>query len=75
MTETPYLSKYTNKTVEIYNNIYEIVDNRKDKSNKEINEETMDLMLKYDIITLESAKKLIKDNKVSVSSNYLEKYE
>ena len=75
MTETPFLSRYTNKTVEIYNNIYDIVDNRKEKSNKEINEETLDLMLKYDIITLESATKLINENKVSVSDNYLNKYE
>jgi uncharacterized membrane protein required for colicin V production len=75
MEETPYLSKYTGKTVKIYNDLYEVIDNKGNKTNKQINEEAMDLMLKYDIITLESAKKLIKDNKVSVSSNYLEKYE
>lgn len=74
MTETPYLSKYTEKTIEIYNNIYDVVENREYKSNQEINEETMDLMLKYDIITIDSAKKLINDNKVTVSSDYLEKY-
>ena len=75
LTDTPILSKYTAKTIDIYNNVYEIVENKDMKSNKEINEETMDLMLKYDIITLESAKKLIKEDKVSVSDNYLEKYE
>ncbi len=75
MKDTPYLSKYTNKTIEIYDNIYNIVDNRKDMTNKEINEETLDLMLKYDIITLESTKNLINKNKIDVSDNYLEKYE
>lgn len=75
MEETPYLSKYTNKTVEIYNNIYKAVSDKENKTNNQINEETMDLMLKYDIITIESAEKLIKRNKVSVDSDeFLEKY-
>lgn len=70
MEETPYLSKYTNKTIEVYTNLYDIIDNRKEKSNKEVNEEALDLMLKYDIITDKSAEKLIKSNKVDVSDNY-----
>ncbi|MBR7042236.1 MAG: CvpA family protein [Bacilli bacterium] len=71
--ETPVLSKYTAKTVDIYGDIYEIVENREDKTNKELNEETMDLMLKYDMITDDSANKLITSNKVSVSDEYAEK--
>lgn len=68
--DTPILSKFTSKTVDVYNDIYKIVVNRKDKTNKELNEETMDLMLNYDIITKESAQKLIDSNKVSVSDDY-----
>lgn len=71
--ETPILSKYTAKTVDVYNDIYNVVINGKDKSNKELNEETMDLMLKYDMITSESANKLIISNKVSVSDEYAKK--
>ena len=75
MTETPYLSKYTNKTVEVYSNLYEIIDKRENKSNEQINEEAMELMLNYDIITVESAEKLIKRNKVTVvNDNFLDKY-
>lgn len=75
MTETPYLSKYTNKTVEVYSNLYEIIDKRDNKSNEQINEEAMELMLNYDIITVESAEKLIKRNKVSVNNeDFLDKY-
>ena len=75
MKETPYLSKYTNKTVEIYNNIYKTVNEKNGKSNEKLNEETMDLMLKYDIITIESAEKLIERNKVTVKNkDFLEKY-
>ena len=36
-----------------------------------LNEEALDLMLKYDIITTESAEKLIKTNKVNVRDNYV----
>ncbi len=75
MEETPYLSKYTEKTVEIYNNIYKAVSEKDGKTNTQINEETMDLMLKYDIITTESAEKLIDRNKVSVNNKeFIEKY-
>ena len=75
MEETPYLSKYTSKTVEIYNNIYKTISEKDGKTNKQINEETMDLMLKYDIITVESAEKLISKNKVSVdNTEFLDKY-
>lgn len=70
MEETPYLSKYTNKTREIYTNLYNIIDNREEKTNKEVNEEALDLMLKYDIITTKSAEKLIKGNKVDVTDDY-----
>ncbi len=73
MKETPYLSKYTKKTGEIYTNLYNIIDNRESKTNSEVNEEAMDLMLKYDIITPESAEKLIKSNKVTVRDNYVVK--
>ena len=48
MENTPYLSKYTNKTVDLYKDVYKVIENRETKTNKEINEETMDLMLKYD---------------------------
>ncbi len=73
MEETPYLSKYTDKTKDIYTNLYNIIDNRQEKTNKEVNEEAINLMLKYDIITPESAQKLIDSNKVSVSENYVVK--
>ena len=71
MEETPYLSKYTSKTVKIYNDLYKVIDNKGNKTNEQVNEEAMDIMLKYDIITSESAEKLIKSNKVNVSDDYV----
>lgn len=73
--ETPILSKYTEKTVEISNNIYEIVAERDDKTNEQINEESLDLMLKYKVITVTSAEKLIDTNKIEIDDkSFLEKY-
>ena len=75
LTNTPILSKYTAKTVKIYDDVYKLVDKKGDKTSKELNEETMDLMLKYDIITPESADKLIKTNKVTVSATDYARYD
>ena len=73
--KTPYLSKYTNKTVEVYNDLYSVIDNKENKSNAKVNEEAMDVMLKHEIITKESAKKLIERNKVYIEDDsFLNKY-
>ncbi len=72
---TPVLSKYTKKTLEIYDNIYTIVENKDSKTEEEINEESLDAMIKYNIVTVESAEKLINQNKISVTKKaFLEKY-
>lgn len=76
ITETPVLSKYTSKTIEIYNDLYDIIDSEGNKTNEELNTEAMKLMLEYEIITPESAKKLIDKNKVEVKdSSFLKEYE
>ena len=69
ITKTPILSKYTDKTLDIYKDLYAIIDNRENKSNEQVNEEAMKLMLDYEIITPESAKKLIDRNKVLVNDD------
>lgn len=69
MEKTPILSKYTGKTLEIYNDLYSIIDNRENKTNEQVNEEAMKLMLKHEIITPESAQKLIDRNKVIVNND------
>ena len=74
--KTPILSKYTNKTLAIYNDLYDIIDNKDNKTNEQVNESAMDLMLKYEIITPSSARKLIDKNKVSVSDDsFIDKYQ
>ena len=74
--KTPILSKYTDKTVDIYNDLYSIIYNRIGKSDEQVNEEAMKLMLKYDIITTESAHKLVDRNKVVVNDDsFIDAYE
>ena len=74
--KTPILSIYTNKTVDIYHDLYSIMYNRIGKSDEQVNEEAMELMLKYDIITTESAHKLVDRNKVVVNDDsFIDKYE
>lgn len=74
--KTPILSKYTNKTLAIYNDLYSIIDNKENKTKEQVNESAMDLMLKYEIITPASARKLIDKNKVNVSDNsFIDKYQ
>ena len=75
ITKTPVLSKYTGKTLDIYNDLYSIIDNRENKTNEQVNEEAMKLMLEYDIITTESAHKLVDRNKVIVNdASFIENY-
>ena len=76
MEKTPILSKYTDKTIDIYNDLYDIIDSNGEKTNEQVNEEAMDLMLKYEIITPASARKLIDKNKVNVSDDScIDKYQ
>jgi len=75
MEKTPILSKYTEKTLSIYDDLYSIIDNRENKTNEQVNEEAMKLMLEYDIITTKSAQKLIDKNKVKVNdSSFINEY-
>lgn len=72
---TPILSKYTSKTLDIYNDLYSIIDNKDSKTNEQINEEAMKLMLKHEIITKESAEKLIRKHKVDINDeSFLTQY-
>ena len=75
MEKTPILSEYTSKTLDIYDELYNIIDNRETRTNEQINEETMELMLKHEIITTDSARKLVKRNKVLVNDDsFIDKY-
>lgn len=76
VTKTPILSKYTGKTLDIYNDLYSIIDSRDSKTNEKLNEDAMKLMLEYEIITKNSAQKLIDKHKVDINDDsFLDLYE
>ncbi len=73
--ETPVLSKYSEGTIQISKEVYDVVVNREDKTNEQINEEALRLMLKHKVITVSSAEKLIDKNKIEVDNKaFLEEY-
>ena len=73
--ETPILSKVTGETFELYEKIYDLIETRGNKTNEQINEEAMIMMLDYNVITKETAIKLLEEEKIIVKNkNFLDKY-
>lgn len=73
--ESPILSGLADDTVEIYTEVYDIIDNRGEKDYKELNQEVLEFMLEKDAITYENAKDLIDRNKIFVeNADFIEKY-
>lgn len=75
--DTPILSDMIDDTVDVYTDVWHIIKNRDNKSNKEINTLVLATLLDNKLITIESAKKLVLSNKViiedeSILDNYVE---
>lgn len=66
--ETPILSSMSSEMIDIYDNVYNIVINRKDKNNEEINTEITKLMIDKNVLTKESARKLVDRNKLHINN-------
>lgn len=59
------LSNITNDTLKIFDEVSTLIDNYKDKDNKNsFNQESLDLLIKYKAITKENAKELIENDKI-----------
>lgn len=75
LNNTPLLSGLADDTVEVYTEVYNIIDNRGNKSTEELNEEVLTFMLDKKAISYESAKSLIDQNKVFVKDKgFIEAY-
>lgn len=73
--DTPILSELVDDTVEVYGEVWDILKNRQDKSNKEVNTMVLATLLENKLITVESAKKLVESNKIIISDdNLLDQY-
>lgn len=66
--DTPILSSMSSEMIDIYDNVYNIVINRKDKNNEEINTEITKLMIDKKVLTKESARKLVDRNKLHINN-------
>lgn len=76
LTKTPILSSFVSKSVDVFDEFADLTEKYKEEENGEqFNEEALDLFLKYKVVSVDSVKKLINKNKITVNSNILEKYE
>ena len=72
---TPIISKYTGKIADLYNDVYDVMANEETNNPARKNEMTLDLMLKYKFITVNSVDKLIERNKIYVmDTEFIDKY-
>ena len=76
LNNTPILSGVIEKPLNAFVDIYDLSKKYDDSSMNEFNKEALDVMLKHDIITVESTEKLIEKGKVNIegSEELLNKY-
>ena len=64
---TPILSSVSEEMVDTYNDIYKVVKDKDNKSNEELNDEVIRLLLDKKVITKESLNKLVDRNKIHLN--------
>ena len=75
LNKTPIISSVTNNLIGSSNEIYDtIIKNKNDKNIANL--ESIDILMKYDILSYESANKLVSDKKLKINGieNVIEKY-
>lgn len=73
---TPILSSMVDDTVKVYSDVFEVIQNKKGRSNREINTLVLVSLLDHKLISVDSAKKLVSSNKVVVDDQLdLDQYE
>lgn len=73
---TPILSDLVDGTVKAYSDVWNVINNRDNLSNKEANTYVLATLLDNKLITIESARKLVESNYIVIEDNsILDKYE
>ena len=67
LNNTPVLSDVSEEIIDIYGDVYNIIDNRKNKTNEQLNEEILKVLIDKKVVTKESAKKLVDRNKIHIN--------
>ena len=63
---TPILSSIVDDTVNVYSDVWNIIKNRDEKSNSEVNSLVLATLLDNKLISIESAKRLVESNKIHI---------
>ena len=76
LNNTPVLSGLVNDTVNVYSNVWDIIKDKDEKSNKEINTLVLVTLLDNKLITVDSARQLVDANKIIIEDDtILDQYE
>ncbi len=67
LNKTPILSGLVDNTVDTYSDIWAIINNKDNSSDKEINTLVLATLLDHKLITVDSAKKLVENNKINIT--------
>lgn len=67
LNNTPVLSGVSEEIIDIYGDVYNVIDNRKNKTNEQLNEEILKVLIDKKVVTKESAKKLVDKNKIHIN--------
>lgn len=64
---TPILSNISEEMIDIYDNVYNIVTEKDNKTNEELNEEVIAFLIEKQVVSKDSMKKLVEKNKVHIN--------
>ena len=69
LNSTPIISSMSENIISTYSEVYELIDNKEDKPSEEVNTEILKVLFDKEVITKESARKLVDRNKLHLSDN------
>ena len=67
LNNTPILSGISEEMIDIYGNVYTIVTEKDNKTNEELNEEVLTFLIDKQVLTRDSAKRLVEQNKIHIN--------
>ena len=67
LNNTPVLSGVSEEIIDIYGDVYNIIANRKNMTNEQLNEDMLKVLIDKKVVTKESAKKLVDKNKIHIN--------
>lgn len=67
LNNTPILSGISEEMTDIYGNVYRIVTEKDNKTNEELNEEVLVFLIDKQVVSKDSARRLVEQNKVHIN--------